>query len=166
MATFSEKDGYTVSDLLHFGFNHADAARSLFDDNPEFLDSAGYLAHLGTELILKAWHLHWFGQYNDIHGLVTLYEKIKEKEGAAGVSAANEKFLAELQNFYQLRYPRRAKGPVEVGTDHLHKFNELLDDLWGCLPQEMVDIYENIDSTKKGGRVLMKIKSNDSEPPA
>ena len=166
MATFSEKDGYTVSDLLHFGFGHVDAARSLFQDDPAFFDSAGYLAHLGTELVLKAWHLLWFSEYADTHDLATLYKKIKEKNDAVSVSASSEEFLSELQNFYQLRYPCRAKGPVEVGSDHLEKFNNFLDDLWAKLPSEMVEVYEKLDRTRKGGRVLMRKKIDASEKAA
>ena len=51
---FSKEDGYLESDFLHFGYDHIDTALSLMnDDNSDSYDSAGYLLHLGFELLLK-----------------------------------------------------------------------------------------------------------------
>lgn len=154
---YTEKDGYNVEDLLHFGYGHVDAARALFQDNPAFLDSAGYLAHLGVELILKAWHLAWFGKFDNTHNLIALFIALKEKDAALDVGTNNEEFLCELNKFYLLRYPRRNDG-IEVGSDQLDSLDVLLNALWKAMPKELVEIYENLDHTKKGGRVLMKRK--------
>lgn len=158
MATFSAKDGFTVEDLLHFGYGHVDAARTLFEGDPAFLDSAGYLAHLGTEVVLKTWHLLWFGQFDDTHDLVRLYDELKRKDNSLNIGAEHEAFLAELDKFYLLRYPRRKKGAVEVGSDQLTHFDALLNALWDKSPKELIDTYEKLDPTRKGGRVLMKKK--------
>ena len=161
---YTIQDGYTVEDLLHFGYGHVDAARALFEDAPAFLDSAGYLAHLGVELLLKAWHLAWFGKFDNTHDLVELFNELKEIDASLNIGADNEKFLSQLDEFYLLRYPRRKKGPVEIGSEHLEHLDVLLDALWGSMPTELVGIYEGIDRTKKGGRVLMK-KIREEKPP-
>lgn len=155
---YTAKDGYTIADLLHFGYGHVDAARALFEDDPAFLDSAGYLAHLGVELVLKAWHLAWFGQFDNTHDLVELFGTLKKKDASLHIGAGNEVFLKELDKFYLLRYPRRKGGAVEVGSDQLEPLDALLDALWKAMPKELVETYEKIDRTKKGGRILMKKK--------
>lgn len=166
MTTYSAKDGFTVEDMLYFGYGHVDAARTLFEDEPALLDSAGYLAHLGTELILKAWHLQWFGQFDNTHDLVCLYTRIKETDNSLNIGAHNEAFLAELDRFYLLRYPRRKEGPVEIGSNQLAHFDTLHDALWERFPKELRDSYEKLDLTRKGGRVFMKKKiATEPSPP-
>jgi len=155
---FTSADGYTVEDLLHFGYGHFDAARALFQADAAFLDSAGYLAHLGVELVLKAWHLAWFGQFDNTHDLVELFDALKNKDGALDIGGENQRFLSELDKFYLLRYPRQKDGPVEVGSDQLEHLDALLEALWKVMPKQLVEIYEKIDPTMKGGRILMKKK--------
>ena len=166
MTTFSAKDDFTVEDMLYFGYGHIDAARTLFEDDPSFLDSAGYLAHLGTELILKAWHLLWFGQFDNTHDLVHLYTRIKENDNSRNIGADNETFLAELDKFYLLRYPRRKEGPVEIASNQLIHFDTLHDALWEKFPIELKDSYATLDLARKGGRVFMKKKiAMEPNPP-
>jgi HEPN domain len=161
---YTEKDGYTIEDLLHFGYGHVDAARALFKDDPAFLDSAGYLAHLGVELVLKAWHLAWFGQFDNTHNLIALFGAMKEKDNTLNIGVENETFLAELDRLFLLRYPRRKGGAVEVGSDQLALLDVLLDALWKAMPSELIETYEKIDLTKKGGRILMKKKIDTPNP--
>lgn len=158
METFSAKNGYTVEDMLHFGYGHVDAARALFEDDPAFLDSAGYLAHLGVEVVLKAWHLLWFGQFVGTHDLIRLYDELKKKDSSLNIGPDNEAFLTEIEKFNLLRYPRQKKRAVEVGSDQLAHFDALLDALWEKSPKDLKDAYEKLDPTRKGGRVLMKRK--------
>lgn len=155
---YTEKDGFTIQDLLHFGYGHVDAALKLFKDDPVFLDSAGYLAHLGVELIMKAWHLAWFGQFNNTHNLISLYDALKKKDPSLNIGTDNEMFLQELDKFYLLRYPRRIDNAVEVGSDQLDLLNAFLDSLWVAMPGELTESYEKINLTMKGGRVLMRKK--------
>lgn len=158
MVTFSIKDGYTVEDMMHFGYGHVDAARTLFEEDPAFLDSAGYLAHLGAEVVLKAWHFHCFGEFHDIHNLVDIYRNLKTKNPSLDIGTKNEEFLAELDKFYLLRYPRCTKGPVEVGSDQLPQFDALMHAIWQSFPTELVEIYMRLDPSRKAGRVLMEKK--------
>lgn len=72
---FTEKQGYSPRDLFHFGIDHLESGRILYTQGPaSSFDSAGYLAHLGIELLLKAWHLHQFKRFENEHSLVKLYE--------------------------------------------------------------------------------------------
>jgi HEPN domain-containing protein len=158
MKTYTKNDGFTVEDMLHFGYGHIDAACALFNDDSAFLDSAGYLAHLGTEVLLKAWHLHLFGQFKNTHNLTTLYDELKAHDSKIDIGAKNVAFLRELDEFYSLRYPPRREGPIEVGSDMLAQFNELLASFWQLFPDEIVEIYNRISPTKKGGRILMEKK--------
>ena len=155
---YTAKDGYTIEDLLHFGYGHVDAARALFSDDPAFLDSAGYLAHLGVEVALKAWHLAWFGEFENTHDLVELFDALKKKDKSLDIGSDNEAFLAQLDKFYLLRYPRKKGDAVEVGSDQLKHLDALLDALWAKMPKELIETYEKLDRTKKGGRVLMRKK--------
>jgi len=155
---YSKADGVIVDDMLHFGYGHIDAARALLEDDAAYLDSAGYLAHLGTEVVLKSWHLHVFGQFEEGHKLQELYDKLKTHDNKNNLGTENEEFLKELDKLYLLRYPRKKEGPVEVGSDMLTIFDNFLESLWRNLPDEMIDIYNRIDPTKKGGRVLMQKK--------
>lgn len=160
---YSVKNGYTIEDMLHFGYGHIDAARKLFGDDPAFLDSAGYLAHLGVELVLKAWHLSCFGHFDNTHNLIDLFVALKEKDRSLNIGTDNEMFLSELDEFYLLRYPRCKNGPIEVGTEQLKPFDALLDSLWAEMPKELVETYEKINLSKKGGRTLMKMMSSEGK---
>jgi HEPN domain-containing protein len=162
---YSAQDGYSVEDMLHFGYGHVDAARELFQRDAAFLDSAGYLAQLGVELVLKAWHLEWFGNFDNTHNLVALFDALKKKDKALDIGPDNEKFLTTLNEFYELRYPRREKGPVEVGSDQLKHLDALLHALWEKMPEELTRAYEKIDGTQKGGRRLMKKAISKDKPP-
>jgi len=159
MKTFTKEDGFTVEDMLHFGYGHVDAAFALFKDDAAFFDSAAYLGHLGTEVVLKAWHLHAFGQFKNIHKLATLYDELKSHDNKIDLGTKNETLLKELDGFYSLRYPRKKGGPIEVGSDMVKQFEELLDSLWQLFPNEMIEIYNRLNHTKKGGRVLMETAS-------
>ncbi len=158
MKTFTKADKYTVQDLLHFGYSHYECACGLFTFDTFFFDSAGYLAHLGTELILKACHLYIFGQFNDTHNLYNLYDKLRKNDSSFDIGGKNISVLKELDKFYNLRYPRIKDGPIEVGSDMLTEINEMHDALWKVFPVEIRKIYESIDPREKGGRILMKKK--------
>lgn len=159
MKIFTKENGFTVEDMLHFGYGHVDTAFALFKDDAVFFDSAGYLGHLGTEVVLKAWHLHVFSQFKNVHKLVILYDELKSHDNKINLGTKNETFLKELDGFYSLRYPRKKEGPIEVGSDMVKQFEELLDSLWQLLPDEMIEIYNRLDPTKKGGRILMEKKT-------
>src|SRR5436190_23698313 len=64
---FLRSDGYTERDLLQSATDHLASARRLFEGGPRCFDSAGYLSHLGIELILKAFLLHRDGEFPGEH---------------------------------------------------------------------------------------------------
>jgi hypothetical protein len=58
MKTFEARETYSVRNLLQYAYGHLLCAEHIFKDgHPVFLDSGGVLAHIGIELILKAWLL-------------------------------------------------------------------------------------------------------------
>lgn len=153
---FKKADGYKERDFLHFGFGHYETGLILL--NHHFtLDSAGYLIHLGFELILKACHLHAFDQFTDTHDLHYLTTEI----GIRGLSGENLNMIEQIDKYYLLRYPRSVEGPIEIGSDEKDKIETLMHELWNLFPEELVNEYNNINQAKKGGRVLMRKKKEE-----
>lgn len=95
--------------------------------------------------------------------MVEVYRQLKTRNSALNIGTRNEEFLAELDKFYLLRYPRRTLGPVEVGSDQLPQFDALLDAIWKSFPTELVEIYKRLDASRKAGRVLMEKKVDVAE---
>jgi hypothetical protein len=154
---FTETDGYSVRDLLHFGVDHLESARILFGRGASCLDSAGYLSHLGLELLLKAWHLHQFKSFENKHDLIGLYEPLKPYLDGKPFSTEQEVLLRTLDSYYELRYPRQ-HDPIETGNDDWLPIEQLLDTLWDQMPAALSSVLFEIVPTKKGGRVLMEKK--------
>ena len=156
---FLLKDGYTVEGLLQSGFDHLDAAYELFENSYRFLDSAGYLAHLGFEVIIKSYILHMFGCFENEHSLVRLCAKIREKDAKFLSESTSETFLSDLDSFYELRYPHpgRPGGRVEVGGDMVPNIKALEDSIWNALPEQLRSSYAEIDHTRKNGGRIMRI---------
>ena len=73
---FSVSEGFAPVDFVHFGLDHTTAAGALFETSPSHFDSAGYLAHIGVELLLKGWLLQELGQFEGIHNLKALYARL------------------------------------------------------------------------------------------
>jgi hypothetical protein len=156
---FTEADGYSVSDLIHFGVDHLESARILFGNGANCLDSAGYLSHLGFELLLKAWHLHQFKSFENRHDLVGLYNPLRPFLDGKVFSAEQEGLLQKLDSYYELRYPRHY-DPIETGTDDWASIDGLLEIFWDQMPKELLSVLPKIVLTKKGGRVLMEKKDD------
>jgi len=158
---YSEKDGFTVSDLFHYGIDHLYAAGCLFQLDAHTYDSAGYLAHLGVELILilKGWHLHQFGHFGNTHRLVVLLSGLEEADPNLQFATESKSTLEQLDLFYELRYPRR-HDPVETGSEDWGQINDLVNAIWAAMPQVLLDKLDEMDATRKGGRVLMRRKAN------
>ena len=158
MVTFSTSGGFTTKDMLQCGFAHSAAACDLFSRSPTFYDSAGYLAHLGIEIILKAWHLHCFGEFSNTHKLATLYGQLRELDRSIQFSPQLEAFIKKLDKYYFLRYPRRFEGPIEVGSVDKESVESLLAAIWNLFPEILRTEYNSLDATEKSGRKLMKKK--------
>ena len=51
---FTPTDGLLPVDLAHCGLDHLTSAQKLFNSGPSHYDSAGYLAHIGIELLVRS----------------------------------------------------------------------------------------------------------------
>jgi HEPN domain-containing protein len=152
---FTAAEGYTVSELLHYGFDHISSARYLLVRSATYFDSAGYLAHIGVELILKAWHLEVLGHFEDTHSLQELWGKLVKQPGVKKLTSRGMRTLALLSTYERLRYPN-PRNPVDIGSEHVTKIDALVEALWKRMPDSLLLAYDSIDPLKKGGRVLMK----------
>ena len=154
---FKKEDGYTEKDLLHFGYDHIDTALALLKNaHYACYDSAGYLLQLGFELILKAWHLHEISYFKDVHDLNKLITELKDEGCSIDFDGNEQKTIDTISEFYNLRYPRRVEGTVEIGSEQAIEFENLLDSLWQKLPSELISAYNEIDRNRKDGRILMR----------
>jgi len=86
----------------------------LFDASPYCYDSAGYLAHLAVELLMKALLLELTGSFPREHSVRRLGKRL-ETLGATFHPNAG-RILELLDEFNELRYPRPAPE-VEIGDD-------------------------------------------------
>ena len=113
---FTRADGLVPADLVHCGLDHMTAALVLFDTDPSHYDSAGYLAHIGVELLLKGWLLEAAGSFRGSHKLGPLYRELVESHGAPRLSSDAGAMLEKLDSYEVLRYPNRDQ-PTEVGNE-------------------------------------------------
>jgi HEPN domain-containing protein len=77
MKNYRRSHGYTERDLLHSATDHLASARRLFESGPRCFDSAGYLSHLGIELILKAFLLNRTDAFPNDHSLARLLSLLR-----------------------------------------------------------------------------------------
>jgi len=149
-------EGYTEEELLKSGLDHLRSAKILFDKNPLCYDSAGYLCHLGIELVLKACVLNHQDSFSGIHKLMDLYEILK----AAGIKMKpkQENDLKRLDQFYHLRYTS-PKKPVSIGDEDWHSVWSVFKAIKNYLPSSLKsfinDYAKKSIPLKKGGRILM-----------
>lgn len=156
MTTFTSED-YSPEDLLLAGICHLSAAKVLLDGDdsyPYFYDSAGYLAHLGLELMLKAWLLQDKGEFTGTHSLECLMEIINKSECNLTLDCPQKTTLVDLSSFEKLRYPNQ-KNPIEIGDEDIEKINSLAETILSQLPEELMKKYDQLPFGKKSGRVLM-----------
>ncbi len=154
---FKRTDGFEPKDFIHSGLDHVNAAESLFKTSSSFLDSAGYLVHMGFELILKAWHLEAFGEFCGVHSLQDLAQQLRDKGQTLNLSEEENEALTIADEYGELRYPNPRKG-VEVGSDDWEKLDALLNRIWEQTPSTFDGYFQSIDPARKGGRVLMERK--------
>lgn len=161
---FTKKDGVEAGDLLHCGEDHLSAAAHLFEGSPSFFDSAGYLAHMGIELLLKSWLLEVAGEFPGTHRLSDLWGALMQSHGAPALTESESKLLNKLDKFEALRYPN-SKEPTEVGSEDWEVIDAFAGKLRGLMP-ESIEIPKSADNlVRKSGRVLMKRRiESGSEP--
>jgi len=154
----AENDGVVAADFLHAGRDHMTAAKLLFEsDDPSHFDSAGYLAHMAVELLLKAWLLEVAGEFEGIHNLQALYDVLQKKYGVSPLDDDQQGVLRILDQFEQLRYPN-PKRPTEIGDEDLPRTEALVEHLCRSMPKTIPNALEKIEPGRKGGRVLMRKK--------
>jgi len=155
MKTFRRRDGYTKLSLLQAAADHLGSAKVLFGKNPRCFDSAGYLCHLGIELVLKTILLNICNEFPNEHSLSEL-SKLIEKHGLKiNYGKQHLHTVMMLDGFYELRYPNPS-NPIEIGNDVLERIENLFDFLYVRLPKRIQDELKQLDHSHKGNRVLMK----------
>lgn len=159
---YTAADGYVATDLMRYAHDHYDCAMRLFGASPSAYDSAGYLAQLSLELLLKATMLHRAGFFTNEHDLLVLLQESGLGSDLPGHGKGVNGPITFFNQFFSLRYPNPSK-PIGVGT----RDSETLTDLWATLhaaiPRDLLEGYsEVIKSTPiKGNRVFMVKKKAD-----
>jgi HEPN domain-containing protein len=153
---YTEKEGFKTADLLHFGLDHLKAARLLFEASYETFDSAAHLAHLGTELLLKAILLSTNGEFPNEHDLQKLVGDIRVQRPGFLKDPDLETTVGHIKPFDVIRYPN-ANGSKSVGDEDWDQIKRLRDAIIEEMPQGLKDEVRRIDPTKKGGRILLEL---------
>jgi HEPN domain-containing protein len=153
--TFRVSDGYSIADFLHYGLDNIAAAKLLLKTNARYFDSAGYLAHLGIELLLKAWHLHVFGQFEEGHKITVLWRQLQAQDQSLNLEPKHMEILNKIDSYFALRYPNPAL-PQEIGDEDLDDLLALENALGNQMPDELYDVVGKLSPVRKGGRVLME----------
>lgn len=159
---FTSTDGYVTRDLIQGGIDHIASAKVLFKSGFRCFDSAGYLVHLGLELLLKSLLLHTTGQFLEGHSLIALKERVVEILPQFDAALPND-LVATFEEFKALRYPI-PQGLPEIGTSDWIAFEDTFPKFIGAAPETWLAELYAIEGNLKAGRVLMvKDISQDSE---
>jgi HEPN domain-containing protein len=158
--TFKKSDGYNTKDLLQYGLDHLACSLQLFDFQPRAYDSAGYLAHLGIELYLKAIMLHDLGYFISTHDFDEIRIKKNMPDSFFELPRTYVAIYNKLNKFSDLRYPKLSET-FEIGSDDKEKIRSLSDEILQKLPKKLKDEIDEVDHTTKGGRILMKKSVDD-----
>ena len=130
---FTQAQDHSTRDLLHYARDHLASAGVLFQQHPRCYDSAGYLSHLGIELLLKSILLHHTGCFPGEHDLGELLRKVKEAQPGLVLSAREQATLRLSNQFSEARYPT-PKRPVEIGSQDWDAIKALYRALRDQLP--------------------------------
>ena len=149
---FKARDGFKSEDLIQYALDHLTSAKLLFESDPRCYDSAGYLAHLGLEVMLKSILLKLTGEFPAGHNLESLYNLAK-KIGARQIRKDEVKTLKKINQFFKLRYAN-PQNPIEIGDDDWEIIEQLFYNLLTNFPADILSKLNNSDYYKKGGRIL------------
>jgi HEPN domain-containing protein len=161
---FDKSQGYDSVDLLQYASGHFVSAQALFSTSAFCFDSAGYLAHVAVELMLKATILHTTGGFPGEHSLQALLEASSATGHPFHLPSSHEGTLYLLDNFQDCRYPRPS-APIQIGYSDCTPIVALWDQLTIQLPLSLKEAWQTADSFNKGGRVLM-IPSRPPDSPS
>ena len=131
------------------------SAKILFKEGAPCFDSAGYLCHIGIELILKAILINKTGEFDNEHSLVKLSNQVRKQNVELEYSKDQNRTLEKVNSFYDLRYPKEL-SPVEIGSDDWDYIENLYEFLFYVLPDDIQEQVKKIDRGVKGGRITMK----------
>ncbi len=149
-------DEYRVVDLLHAAIDHLGSAKLLFEHNPRCYDSAGYLAHLGFELIFKAVLLQTACRFPKTHSFGTLLSEMKSAGVVLPFDASQQSLLDKFEEFKELRYPILKGLPsIEIGNQDWEQAEILFGWIMARLPAFQQHLTA-IDHTDKFSRRLIK----------
>jgi HEPN domain len=168
--SFTEKQGYKPVDLLHAASDHLFSANTLFSagglfdlvgiisiEAPRCFDSAGYLSHLGIELMLKALLLSQARHFPDEHSLNKLLIMIQSSGAVLSIDSGDKAILSKLDQFAKLRYPDpNGVGLPSIGEDDWPMIHRLWSKLFDQLPEIVKREACDIDRSMKFGRQLMR----------
>lgn len=153
---FTRADGYKAADVAHCGIDHLGAAEYLFASRkPNHFDSAGYLSHLGIELLMKAWLLDRAGYFPDSHLLIELHGLLSTGGWARPLASEEVDLLQNLDSFKTLRYLDPAH-PTEIGDEDLALVRKFARLIFQSLPKQLLDDIAAIKPGNKAGRILME----------
>jgi HEPN domain-containing protein len=152
---FTSADGLAPAELVQSGLHHITAALALLDTHPRYYDSAGYLAHLGIELLLKGWLLEVSGRFGETHKLKRLHQELVQHHGVQPLDADHSALLHKLNTFETLRYPNQ-NSPTEIGNGDSDAIKALARSLYEAVPLTLLEALHKIESGKKAGRVPMR----------
>jgi HEPN domain-containing protein len=156
--TYTRQDGFSERNLLHWAIDHLASARILFEENHRCLDSAGYLSHLGIELVLKAILLNCKNDFPNEHSLVNLSNLIERQGVNLNYTKEHKETLKILDEFYELRYPQ-AQNPIEI-SDDWEEIESFFEHLIFLLPVQIQQDIRQINYFEKGNRILMMKKKS------
>lgn len=159
MRRFDKSGGYTTKDLIHYGLDHLAASIELFSISPRLYDSAGYLAHLGIELYLKAMMFYDKGYFINEHKLDMIRNRGNLSKSYFDISSENTEIYNRLDEFAEIRYPTRS-NPQNIGEEDADKIRSLSEEIYDHFPQQLKDEFDAIDHNKKGGRDLWRRKKD------
>lgn len=155
---YTAQQGYSIRDLIHFGYDHLNTGLSLLAvAPPSTYDSAGFLIHLGIELLLKSYKLQRDSYFKDTHELIDLINDLRI------LLNKNEIGLVEkIQKFHDLRYPKLPTN-CPIGMSDINKIKKFAFDLIDKFPYECQRAFHGNfqmalsgeNYLTKGGRTLL-----------
>jgi hypothetical protein len=157
MTKYKTDDGYNTLDFLQFGIDHCQSSLVLFAiSDPSYIDSAAYLMHLGLEQILKAWHLECFGEFTNTHSIMNLINKLEHNKHLS-LTPEQKELIKKIDSYENIKYPRTNSSIIEVGNENYEQYMDLINNnILGKMPESIQKIRSNLNSTLKGGRILME----------
>jgi HEPN domain-containing protein len=154
---FKAAQGYSCEELLHAAADHLFAADLLYQSGVRCLDSAGYLAHLGVELILKAVLLDLEGQFPGTHDIEELYGRTVTHDSGFRLDHPSESVLEALNKYRNLRYPQPRNMPGVAAGDR-EAVNRLVHQIKARMPDALVEMLTGPSETVKSGRSIITRK--------